>query len=649
MLNRIIFISLFVSLSHQLIAQKDQEIESVEVVSLPIPLTVDKTGRSVTIINSKTLNALPVSSIEEALRSVAGININSRGGFGVQSDIGMRGSTFSQVLVLIDGIRWNESLTGHLNNNIPIPLHEVDKIEVVRGAASGIYGSDAVGGVIHIHTKTFNQIEHGVQFSGNALAGEHSLGSLDAALQLKKKALSLSGGIKTIKADGQQYSNPNYTAGISEDEYYHSDFDIQTYTVAAQYDVAKKVDVAGRYALDKRDFNAKYFYTTSPYDESVENVKSQSAQVKGVYNQENGQTSLNVGYKKTNDNFDFNPLFSANEHETKQWVGILNQQWRHGDNQFVLGSQYISQDIASTDRGHHKQQQFELYSTANLVFGDYWSTLLSLRGGHHDQIGFLLNPQISTSYARDRWIVRSSIGRAERGADFTERFVSYNIPNLSPGRNIGNPDLKAEKSWTADLGGDFLLPKQLKVSSTAFYRDSKDLIDYTIENANNIDNVSNLQPNEEYYQAQNVGQVKTFGLELELSKTWALSNDWNIELLPNYTYLHTSFNEERKSKYLANHPNHEVNVLLGVQSDRVGFNWTNQWVSRNQEALEKINAEVPHTYLVSNINLDLRLWDKLKIEGRVNNLFDTDYQEILGAQMPNRWFSAGVSWDVNRP
>ena len=93
--------------------------------------------------------------MDELLQYVGGVNINNRGGFGVQSDIGMRGSTFSQVLVLVDNQRINDPLTAHFNNYVPIPLSEVHHIEIVRGSASASFGADAVGGIIHIKTKTY--------------------------------------------------------------------------------------------------------------------------------------------------------------------------------------------------------------------------------------------------------------------------------------------------------------------------------------------------------------------------------------------------------------------------------------------------------------------------------------------------------------
>ena len=83
------------------------------------------------------------------------MEVQARGPMGAQSDIVMRGGTFQQVLVILDGIRLNDPITGHFNSYIPIAPAEIERIEVLKGASSAIYGSEAVGGVIHIITKSF--------------------------------------------------------------------------------------------------------------------------------------------------------------------------------------------------------------------------------------------------------------------------------------------------------------------------------------------------------------------------------------------------------------------------------------------------------------------------------------------------------------
>ena len=114
------------------------------------------------------------------------MNINSRGGFGVQADIGMRGSTFSQVLILLDNVRMNDPLTAHFNSNIPIAKSEIGIIEVIKGPSSASYGSDAVGGVIHIKSKSYLQKsnEKQIDFNGEVGIGQNQFENADVGFTI---------------------------------------------------------------------------------------------------------------------------------------------------------------------------------------------------------------------------------------------------------------------------------------------------------------------------------------------------------------------------------------------------------------------------------------------------------------------------------
>src|SRR5690606_29778239 len=106
----------------------------------------------VSVWTAEDIRHAPVASFDELLRVVGGVEVHSRGGFGIQSDLTMRGSTFNGVLVLLDGARLNDPMTGHFLTNLPIPLSEIARIEVMRGPATALYGPDAIGGVIQIFT-----------------------------------------------------------------------------------------------------------------------------------------------------------------------------------------------------------------------------------------------------------------------------------------------------------------------------------------------------------------------------------------------------------------------------------------------------------------------------------------------------------------
>ncbi|MDZ7683597.1 MAG: TonB-dependent receptor plug domain-containing protein [Fodinibius sp.] len=161
-LSKLILAGLFVFVGSLPLAAQDSttadtSIVSKEVVisSSRIPQTAAGSGRNITILSDQMINEMPAPTTDQVLRYVPGIEVQSRGAFGVQSDFSLRGSTFSQVLVLVDGMRINDPLTAHFNGYIPVAPAEIQKIEVLRGPAAAQYGADAVGGVINIITKTF--------------------------------------------------------------------------------------------------------------------------------------------------------------------------------------------------------------------------------------------------------------------------------------------------------------------------------------------------------------------------------------------------------------------------------------------------------------------------------------------------------------
>src|SRR5699024_6420487 len=100
---------------------------------------------------------MPVHTTDELLRYVPGVEVQSRGAFGTQSDFSIRGSTFSQILVMVYGIRLNATLAAAFNSNIPVRPSDIKRIEVLHGPAAAQYGAAAVGGVINIITCNFSK------------------------------------------------------------------------------------------------------------------------------------------------------------------------------------------------------------------------------------------------------------------------------------------------------------------------------------------------------------------------------------------------------------------------------------------------------------------------------------------------------------
>ncbi len=628
------------------------QLDSVTVTASRLESTIPQSGKSVTVLNAVQIADLPVNSIDELLRFVTGLNVNARNGFGVQTDFGMRGSTFSQVLVLVDNIRLNDPLTAHFNNNIPVSIAEIEQVEIIRGPASTSYGPDAVGGVIHIKTKTYSSQRAAapeITTRGQVGVGQHNLLLSDLGLVVSGRKVQFSAGMKANIADGEQLPNPNFALVNGTDSLFRNYFDLRTYTASVAYFINDAWKLYARVGYDRRDFSAKYFYTRSPFDESVEQTDSYSSQVSLRRSKGKHTTELNMGYKQSSDVFTFNPAFPANEHTMfSTIINIDHQVAVSTKGQLAVGSQFWQRAIESTDRGNHDDLSLGIYAVYAHFLAPNLRSVASARLDYDENYKLQFLPQLSLSYFKDAYTLRASAGRTVRAADFTERFVSFNLPNLTPGRNVGNPDLLAETSYSFEVGADYMPYPRTQFNSTVFYRTSRNLIDYALTNSNQIDNLPNLQPNENYFYALNVASASTWGIELQGQHRAALGTEHQHLLLSGgYAYLSTMQSGDEPSRYIANHPTHNVNAQVGYYGKYLNVVALGNYIDRDPELAERIGAEVRSNYFVANLTVEAKpFYERVSLFCTIQNLFNTQYEEILGARMPGRWVMGGVKWSV---
>ncbi|MFW6348394.1 MAG: TonB-dependent receptor plug domain-containing protein, partial [Cyclonatronaceae bacterium] len=481
--------------------EMELDLESISVTASRIPMSVSESGKQVSVLTREDIATMPVTSVDELLASLPGVNINARQGFGMQANVGIRGSTFSQVLFMLDNVPLNDPLTAHFNTNIPVALSDIAQIELIRGPASAAFGADAVGGVVHIKTRSYMQrrieatkaLETGV--NADISGGEHGL--FDGSLQLsaERNRWRTAASVRRLRADGESLPNPGFAAGVSEEPRYDNYFELLHANAAVSYQIKDGLSAYVRAGAEQRDFSARYFYTNSSADESEEQIGSRWALAALNHRSGGHETELNLSYRHVEDTFDFLPGgIPPNEHTTRQGFLNLSHQFelsgasaentsrlnpdRFNYIRFMLGGQYRFQDIRSTDRGDHERGLGGVYAISHLSFVNGLHLTGSARLQLHTRQAAEFLPQFSASYPLlgDRLRIRSSAGRAIRTGDFTEQYVSSQIPDLTPGRNIGNPDLRPERSYSVDAGLDWRPKPWLLLAPTAFYRSSDQLI-----------------------------------------------------------------------------------------------------------------------------------------------------------------------------
>ena len=625
---RLLLAGLLCSLSISVLAQNTQLSEVVVTASM-LPQQEKETGRNIVSIKGSSLQNLPISSIDELLKYLPGIETQQRGPAGTQSNIIIRGGTFQQVLVIIDGIRINDPLTGHFNSYIPLHPEDINRIEIIKGAASAIYGSDAIGGVVNIITNGLQQ-KNQHKLSVGSKWGSYNSRSNNFWWGAQKEKWKLSVSSQQNKADGE---NLRGTTGYYNNSFYAANFN---YAFTSNW----KLHIL--YANDSRDFNAQNFYTTFKSDTATEIVKSNWTQMGLSKQYPHKIVKFDVAYKNLSDRFRFNPAGSFNENKTSLFVAQGSVQFtRNPNHQIVTGAQWIHKKIRSNDRGNHELAHGAAFLIATHKLPKNVFINESLRIDWDQSYGWIIIPQVNGSWVNGNLTTRASIGKGVRDADFTERYNNYN-KSIVTGGSIGNPYLQAEKSWSYELGADYRMGSNFKWGATAFLRDQNNLIDWTPTPYPMMPRQSNLVITGNYSLATNVSSVKTKGIETDLTYNKKWGDDYELNLSTGLVWLSSTSPNKTPSFYISSHARFLWNEQIVFRADHLQLSINSVYKIRNAQTTSAINAALSTNYFLVNSKFSyLTTKRKGNVFLEVTNLTNTPYSDLLGAIMPSRWIAAG--------
>jgi iron complex outermembrane receptor protein len=625
---RLLLAGLLCSLSISVLAQNTQ-LSDVVVTASMLPQQEKETGRNIVSIKGSSLQNLPISSIDELLKYLPGIETQQRGPAGTQSNIIIRGGTFQQVLVIIDGIRINDPLTGHFNSYIPLHPEDINRIEIIKGAASAIYGSDAIGGVVNIITNGLQQ-KNNHKLSVGSKWGSYNSRSNNIWWGVQKEKWKLSVSSQQNKADGE---NLRGTTGYYNNSFYAANFN---YAFTSNW----KLHIL--YANDSRDFNAQNFYTTFKSDTASEIVKSNWTQM-GLSKQYTHKiVKFDVAYKNLSDRFRFNPAGSFNENKTSLFVAQGSVQFtRNPNHQIVTGAQWIHKKIRSNDRGNHELAHGAAFLIATHKLPKNIFINESLRIDWDQSYGWIIIPQVNGSWVNGNLTTRASVGKGVRDADFTERYNNYN-KSIVTGGSIGNPFLQAEKSWSYELGADYRMGSHFKWGTTAFLRDQNNLIDWTPTPYPMMPRQSNLVITGSYSLATNVSSVKTKGIETDLSYNKKWGEDYELNLSTGLVWLSSTSPNKTPSFYISSHARFLWNEQIIFRANNLQLAINSVYKIRNSQTASAINAALSTNYFLVNSKFSyLTSKRKGNVFLEITNLTNTPYSDLLGAIMPSRWIAAG--------
>lgn len=565
--------------------------ETIVVTGVAAPVPFETLSRTVRVVTREELARLPLASLADALRLVAGLDVRARGTHGVQTDLALRGASFGQALVLVDGVRLNNAQTAHHNGDWPVTLDQVERIEILMGPGSALYGADAFGGTVNIVTRRAAG-DTSISLSG----GEHGL---------------LSGGATAGYAAGPVSQHVSVSANRSSGFAFDRDF--RTVTVGARTSLGARtvVDVG---VADKA-FGANGFYGDSPSKEWTRQVTASASRV--IAQGEGRSLSAQVAFRAHRDRFLWDvrrPGLFENRHRTYAASGALRGHARVAPGWRIAGGVEQAGDwIRSSNLGDHDVARTGAYVEAQGQPHARASVSSGLRVDRYSTFGTSWNPSLGASL----WVsssvrLRGSLARAFRVPSFTERF--YRDP-----AHRADATLSPERAWSGEVAADWVPHPEWLVTGSLFDRRERDVIDWVKARPADL------------WETRNIRRVTTRGVEVGARRAFGEGARLSVD----YAFTHVDPAAlDLISKYTLDYARHAF--VVGASAP---LPWR-MAVGGRADVRQRTGRAA---YTLLDVRLS-RAFGPLTAHVDVSNLLDSDYQEIRGVTMPGRWVSAGLEW-----
>jgi iron complex outermembrane receptor protein len=557
-----------------------------EVVASRIVSDPADAGRREVLVTRDEIAALPVTTVQDVLAMLPGVGLARRGARGVQGDLNLRGSTFEQALVMVNGVRVNNPQTGHHHLDLFVPLAAIERVEVLYGSGAAVHGPDAFGGAINIVTAPPGTAVW-ARFGDHDLAGGGVAGSFGRGLWAAVEREVHTGFRDNTEADVNQLAG-----GWS----WRRD--------------ATSVDVV--VAGGSRDFGAHAFYSARFPDER-ESTDGRLVTVRATtplgLDGPRLDTSLRLGSHRDDFILDrARPDWFRNRHRTDGALvsAVLRSDassWR-----WAAGVEGAREKLESTNLGDRHLVRTAVFGE---LAGDLGPVTLSLqaRADHQDDWGTEPTWGVGGSWrVADGWRLRAHVGTSFRVPSFTDLY--YTSPST-----VGNPDLEPEAGRTAELGVDIGA-----LALTVFDREADPIIDY-------------LLGDDGVWRATNAGRVTTRGVEAAVVlPTWGRLRWQRLGAV----WLDSDLDVDPvRSAYALAHPELEA-AWTGVVD--VGRAWTGGWTVRYRQPREA------GSWATLDLRVGRRILEAFELTLEASNVFDRDLTELHGVPLPGRWVSVTASW-----
>ena len=613
-------------------------LDEIEVSAQRAPVTFSQAARIVTVITKDEIEAAAVESIPELLEYAQSVDIRQRGGQGVQADVSIRGSSFDQVMILLNGVDITDPQTGHHDLNLPVSINQIQRVEIIEGPASRVFGPNAFAGAINFRTT----VPLNNQLSAQASVGQY--GYTDA---------NLSGAIR--KGNVGQY----LSGGRKSSSGYIDDTDFENYNFFYNLDAGAARQFSLQIGYTAKSFGANSFYTPE-YPDQYEQTRTMFSSLKWI---PKGKLHFSpvVYWRRQTDKFE---LFrnqapdwytSHNYHLTNVYGVNLNAWVQSLLGKTAFGANLRSDNILSNTLGKpinkpidvkHADAQYtksdsrntySLFFEQSLLKGN-WAVSAGIMANYitGSDLGINFFPGLDLAYGLTKNLkVYGSVNRSLRMPTFTDLY--YSDP-----ANVGNPALKPETANSLE-GGFKYVAEKLTGNLTWFYRDGKNIIDWV------------KLPDEVVWHAENLTHLVSSGVEFRV--------DYYPEITKSHSFITRigsgyMYNNQTKSsymfdsKYALDNLKHKFEATV---SHRILKNLSATWAldiqDRNgtytQYTDGSYGKEVTYkTFALVDGKLNY-IYKLVNLYLSVSNLFNVTYYDIGNVVQPGRWIKAGLRFNIN--
>lgn len=577
-----------------------QDLGEVLIQENRIQIPFSKQSRNISLVSKLQLETTPARSLAEVLSFVPGVDIRQRGVTGVQSDVSIRGGSFEQTLMLLNGIKLSDPQTGHHMMNIPVPLVNIDRVEVLKGPASRVFGQNAYAGAINVITELSDKRYARIQ----GYAGDFGM-----------KGINFAGSLPV----GNYKQNLAISYDDSNGHWYNSDYQVSNFFYEGGADLNDNNELKGMIAYTDRSFGANGFYSSS-FPDQWESVQTTLASLSHTLTLNNFYLNTRGYFRRNQDEYVLKrnePSFYQNFHTTDVYALEANGKFDTKLGTTGFGVETRKEAIESTNLGNRDRVLTGIFLEQMVNFGSKVDLRAGVYSNYYSEYGWKHFPGAELGFQATTDL------RLYSGYGISYRIPTYNDLYYVGPTNIGNDQLVPEQAQNFEIGAKWS-KSGIFAELVYFNRSTDNLIEWTRPNADTP------------WQPQNFSEVKFNGIEASLNYRFS-PNGRTIQIKEfnlSYNYINAD---------LINQPGIETryaltalkNQLIGGVLIRVGQKL--EWNTKMRN-VERMNQD---PYFLLGMRADYNRTGKIGFFAEASNITGTDYVEAGTVQMPGRWFRAG--------